>query len=63
MHSFRPNSVSTFVVTLSDESITPNEYGWYFADGFEGDTCDWNIRGADQLLQAEEPHTLVMNHC
>lgn len=44
------NSVSTFVVTLSDESITPNEYGWYFADGFEGDTCDWNIRGAGSII-------------
>lgn len=57
------NSVSTFVVTLSDESITPNEYGWYFADGFEGDTCDWNIRGAGSIITSEEPHTLVMNHC
>lgn len=44
------NSVSTFVVTLSDESVIPNEYGWYFADGFEGSTCDWNIRGAGEVL-------------
>lgn len=44
------NSVSTFVVTLSDESVEPNEYGWYFADGFEGSTCDWNIRGAGEVL-------------
>ena len=44
------NSVSTFVVTLSDESVEPNEYGWYFADGFEGDTCNWNIRGSGEVL-------------
>ena len=44
------NSVSTFVVTLSDESAEPNEYGWYFADGFEGSTCDWNIRGSGEVL-------------
>ena len=36
--------------SLTDESITPNEYGWYFADGFEGDTCDWNIRGAGSII-------------
>ncbi len=45
------NSVSTFVVTLSDDSaIAPNDYGWYFADGFEGSTCDWNIRGSGEVL-------------
>ncbi len=50
------NSVSTFVVTLSGgsvgpvEPIEPNEYGWYFADGFEGDTCDWNIRGSGEAV-------------
>ncbi|MDE6781594.1 MAG: endo-1,4-beta-xylanase, partial [Ruminococcus sp.] len=26
--------------------IEPNDYGWYFADGFEGSTCDWTSRGA-----------------
>jgi len=30
--------------------IEPNEYGWYFADGFEGSTCDWNIRGSGEVL-------------
>ncbi len=30
--------------------IEPNEYGWYFADGFEGNTCDWNIRGSGEVL-------------
>jgi len=45
------NSVSTFVVTLSDdETVTPNDYGWYFADGFEGSTCDWSIRGSGEVL-------------
>ena len=27
-------------------TIEPNEYGWYFDDGFEGSTCDWSGRGA-----------------
>ncbi|MDE5945725.1 MAG: endo-1,4-beta-xylanase, partial [Oscillospiraceae bacterium] len=30
--------------------IEPNQYGWYFADGFEGDTCNWNIRGSGEIL-------------
>ncbi len=30
--------------------IEPNEYGWYFADGFEGDLCDWNSRGAAEIM-------------
>ena len=29
--------------------IEPNEYGWYFADGFEGDTCSWESRGAASI--------------
>ena len=33
-----------------DEPIKPNEYGWYFADGFEGSTCDWNVRGSGEIL-------------
>ncbi len=46
-------SVSTFVVSLSDEPekpVEPNEYGWYFADGFEGDLCDWDARGAAEII-------------
>ena len=31
-------------------SIEPNEYGWYFADGFEGDTCSWQGRGDATIL-------------
>nr|MDE7104808.1 endo-1,4-beta-xylanase [Ruminococcus sp.] len=30
--------------------VEPNEYGWYFADGFEGSTCNWNIRGSGEVL-------------
>ncbi len=26
--------------------IEPNEYGWFFHDEFEGDTCTWQGRGA-----------------
>lgn len=33
-----------------EKPIVPNEYGWYFADGFEGDTCGWNGRGAAEIL-------------
>ncbi|MDE6092143.1 MAG: carbohydrate binding domain-containing protein [Ruminococcus sp.] len=46
------NSVSTFVVTISDEyqTTTPDENDWYFSDGFEGSTCDWNARGSGEIL-------------
>lgn len=43
-------SVSTFVVTLSEKAIEPNEYGWYFNDGFEGDTCSWEARGSSSII-------------
>ena len=33
----------------SSKPIEPNEYGWYFADGFEGSTCDWSIRGSGEV--------------
>ena len=29
--------------------IKPNEYGWYFADGFEGDICSWQARGSANI--------------
>ncbi|MDE5584476.1 MAG: endo-1,4-beta-xylanase [Ruminococcus sp.] len=32
------------------DTVEPNQYGWYFADGFEGDTCGWNIRGSGEVL-------------
>ncbi len=59
-------SVTTFVVTMQDGSMelpnppsdTPsvpsapeaNEYGWYFHDEFEGDTCTWQSRGAASIM-------------
>lgn len=30
-------------------SIEPNDFGWYFVDGFEGDLCGWNGRGSAQI--------------
>ncbi len=58
-------SVTTFVVTMADGSMTlpdgdisdpgptapqPNEYGWYFHDEFEADTCTWEGRGAATVM-------------
>ncbi len=37
-------------VTGETKPIEPNEYGWYFQDPFEGDTCDWQGRGAADVL-------------
>lgn len=34
----------------NDKPVEPNEYGWYFADGFEGDTCGWNGRGSAEIM-------------
>ncbi len=34
----------------SGSTAEPNQYGWYFADGFEGDLCDWNGRGNATVL-------------
>lgn len=31
-------------------TVEPNEWGWYFADGFEGDTCSWQARGSSSIL-------------
>lgn len=48
--SLPAESVSTFVVSLegsgSAPGSEPNEYGWYFQDPFEADTCSWQGRGA-----------------
>ncbi len=30
--------------------VEPNRFGWYFSDGFEGDTCDWQGRGAANVM-------------
>ena len=43
-------SVSTFVVTLSEKAEEPNEYGWYFHSTFEGDADSWSGRGAADIL-------------
>ncbi len=59
-------SVTTFVVTMKDGSMElpdgpsdgpgtptapePNKYGWYYQDGFEGDTCTWEGRGAATVM-------------
>ncbi|MBQ8012252.1 MAG: carbohydrate binding domain-containing protein [Oscillospiraceae bacterium] len=58
-------SVTTFVVTMGEGSMTlpdgdpddtgntapkPNEYGWYFHDEFEADTCTWEGRGAATVM-------------
>lgn len=28
----------------------PNKYGWFYQDGFEGDTCTWQARGAATIM-------------
>ncbi len=30
--------------------IEPNQYGWYFQAGFEGDLSDWTARGSCEIL-------------
>ena len=40
------NNPSTGEVT----PIEPNQYGWYFQDGFEGDLGGWTARGGCELL-------------
>ena len=51
--SLPAESVSTFVVSLEGSGSVPgsepNEYGWYFNDPFEGDTCSWQGRGASSV--------------
>ena len=43
-------SVSTFVVSLAEKPVDPDENGWYFHDEFEGDTCSWEGRGAASVM-------------
>lgn len=51
------NSVSTFVVTLSEKPVEPDENGYYFHDTFEGDTFSWEGHGAsDVLLSGRTPY-------
>lgn len=50
-------SVSTFVVTLADKPVEPDENGYYFHDTFEGDTCSWEGHGAsDVILSGRSPY-------
>lgn len=50
-------SVSTFVVTLSEKSIEPDENGYYFHDEFEDSVIDWESRGANKLgLSGRTPY-------
>lgn len=35
----------------------PNEYGWYFHDAFDGDTCSWSERGSVKIeLSGRKPY-------
>lgn len=50
-------SVSTFVVTLEDQPVEPDENGYYFHDTFESDNCDWQGHGAaDVALSGRIPY-------
>ena len=50
-------SVSTFVVTLEDQPVEPDENGYYFHDTFESDNCDWQGHGAaDIALSGRIPY-------
>ena len=50
-------SVSTFVVTLEDQPVEPDENGYYFHDTFESDNCDWQGHGsADITLSGRIPY-------
>lgn len=43
-------SVSTFVVTVSDgKPVEPDENGYYFHDTFEYSVCDWSARGESKV--------------
>lgn len=54
MHSFRQESVSTFVVSLEGNGVTPgtepDENGYFFHDTFEGDVFDWESRGSASVI-------------
>lgn len=36
------------------EVVEPNDFGWYFVDGFEGNLCDWNGRGAAKIETSDK---------
>ena len=41
---------STYSGETTPSKIEPNQYGWYFNHGFEGDIHDWQSRGSATLL-------------
>ena len=40
--------VVTTTATEKTPAATTNEYGWYFQDSFENDTCGWSARGTGE---------------
>ena len=44
-----------------DKPVEPNEWGWYFSDGFEGDTCSWEARGGDVTIMTSGRTAFVGN--
>lgn len=50
-------SVTTFVVTLSEKEIELDENGYYFHDTFENSICDWSVRGNNTIdLSGRTPY-------
>ena len=52
---------SNYSDSNNDKPVEPNEYGWYFADGFEGDTCFWQARGGDVSIMTSGRTAFVGN--
>lgn len=48
--SMIPESEWTDGSTSGSTVIEPNDYGWYFQDGFEGDTETWQPRGSASIM-------------
>ncbi|MGN1480510.1 endo-1,4-beta-xylanase [Porcipelethomonas sp.] len=54
----QPKLAYTTLISMIPESewgsgstpVEPNEYGWYFQDGFEGDVCSWTGRGSADIM-------------
>ena len=40
--------------TVEVKPVEPNDFGWYFDDGFEGSTCDWSGRGAASVESSSQ---------
>lgn len=51
------NSVTTFVVTVSEEPVEPDENGYFFHSTFEGDTDEWTAHGGSSVtLSGRNPY-------